>query len=128
MAKKKGKNKIKTNEERQSNWVASLNLYIKGENFKMAKIGTQKIVEVEGIEYTLQFPGHREQTRIQDRCVNEKGTISTEKMAEELFKHVIVNPKVDWDYFDGNEEKGIEPTDGFNELFKEASTFLGDGK
>ncbi|MFQ6391347.1 hypothetical protein ACLNAR_26545 [Priestia aryabhattai] len=94
----------------------------------MAKIGAQKTVKVEGIDYTLQFPGHREKTRIIDRCTTETGAFSNEKMAEELFAHVIVNPKVDWDYFDGNEEKGIEPHDGYDELIKEASTFLRSGK
>ncbi|MED3888143.1 hypothetical protein [Priestia aryabhattai] len=125
---KRNPNNKKTNELRQSNRAASLYLHYKGEIFKMAKIGSQKKVTVEGVEYTLQFPGHREQVRIQDRCTTDRGTFSSEKMAEELFKHVIVDPKVDWEYFDGNEEKGIEPKDGFNELFTAASTFLRDGK
>lgn len=120
MAKKKHKNKIKTNEERQSNWVASLNLYIKGENFKMAKIGTQKTITVEGIDYVLQHPGTREQTRIQDRFLGEGGAFSTEKAAEEMFKHIIVEPKVSFDYFDEH--------DGFEEVLKEAMNFLRSGK
>ncbi|XIH76188.1 hypothetical protein C1N57_28160 (plasmid) [Priestia aryabhattai] len=125
---RKSSKKNKNNITKRSNQAASLYLHYKGEIFKMAKIGSQKTIKVEGIDYTLQFPGHREKTRIMDRCTTESGTFSSEKMAQELFEHVIVNPKVDWDYFDGNEEKGIEPTEGFDELFKEASTFLRSGK
>ncbi|MGG3450183.1 hypothetical protein [Domibacillus aminovorans] len=88
------------------------------------KLGTQKIVEVEGTEYTLQHPGHREATRIQDRVQTGEGKFSTEKFYEELMKHVIVSPKVNWEYFDGNEAKGIEGHDGFDELMKEAAAFL----
>lgn len=88
------------------------------------KLGAQKIVEVEGIEYTLQHPGHRENARIQDRIQMGEGKVSTEKYYEELMKHVIVSPKVNWDYFEGNEKKGIEAVDGFEELMKEAGDFL----
>ncbi|OAH53900.1 hypothetical protein AWH48_11570 [Domibacillus aminovorans] len=88
------------------------------------KLGTQKIVEVEGIEYTLQHPGHREATRIQDRIQLPEGKVSTEKYYEELMKQVIVSPKTNWDYFDGNEAKGIEGHEGFDELMKEAANFL----
>lgn len=86
----------------------------------MAKIGTQKQVTVEGTEYTLQHPGTREYLRIQDRIQEGTGIPSNEKLAEEIFKHVIVEPKVNFDYFDEN--------DGFEELFKEATTFLRTGK
>ena len=57
-----------------------------------------------------------------------EGRISSEKFSEEIFKHVVVNPRVSWDYFDGNEEKGIEAHDGYEELIKEASNFLRTGK
>ncbi|MDE3837937.1 hypothetical protein C0966_00750 [Bacillus methanolicus] len=86
----------------------------------MPKIGTQKTITVEGIEYTLQHPGTREYLRIQDRAQTETGVPSTEKLAEELFKHVIVNPKVSFEYFDEHE--------GFEEVLKEAMTFLRTGK
>ncbi len=125
---KSSKKRKNTNITKRSNQAASLYLHYKGEIFKMAKISSQKTVKVEGVDYTLQFPGHREKTRIIDRCSTETGGFSNEKMAEELFQHVIVDPKVDWDYFDGNEEKGIEAHDGYDELIKEASTFLRSGK
>jgi hypothetical protein len=125
MVNKKPVNKKKNNVTKRSNKAASLFLHTKGEIFKMAtKLGTQKIVEVEGIEYTLQHPGHREATRIQDRVQLGEGKVSTEKYYEELMKHVIVSPKTSWDYFDGNEKKEIEGVDGFEDVMKEAADFL----
>jgi hypothetical protein len=130
--KKKSINKKISNLTKQSNRAASLNLHRKnlrkGEVFKMAKIGTQKQVEIEGVVYTLQYPGARERMRIQDRAQLEGGRMSSEKLAEELFKHVIVDPKVSWDYFDGNDEKGIEPHEGLDELLEEAMNFLKSGR
>lgn len=120
MARKQPIKKKKNNQMKRSNKAASLLFHYKGEIFKMAKIGTQKKVTVEGVEYTLQFPGHREATRIQDRIQTETGGVSNEKFTEELFEHVIVDPKVSWDYFDENE--------GFEEVIKEAATFLRKGK
>ncbi|MED4715431.1 hypothetical protein [Bacillus badius] len=86
----------------------------------MAKIGTQKQVTVEGVDYTLQHPGNREFTRIQDRAQTDQGTFSSEKWADEIMKHVVVEPKVSWEYFDEH--------DGFDEVIKEATTFLRTGK
>lgn len=123
---KKQKN---NNTTKRSNYAASLYLHYKGEIFKMAtKLGTQKQVEIEGVTYTLQHPGQRGFTQIQDRCQMSEGRFSSEKFSEEIFKHVVVDPKVSWDYFDGNEDKGIEAHEGYEELIKEASTFLRTGK
>ncbi|MED3932966.1 hypothetical protein [Priestia megaterium] len=91
------------------------------------KLGTQKEVTIEGVTYTLQHPGQRGFTEIQDRCQMSEGRFSSKKFSEEIFKHVVVDPKVSWDYFDGNEEKGIEAKDGYNELIKAASNFLRTG-
>ncbi|MGC4378253.1 hypothetical protein WD019_15195 [Fictibacillus sp. Mic-4] len=112
--------KKKNNHTRQSNRAASLYLHYKGEIFKMPKIGTQKTITVEGQEYILQHPGTREFIRIQDRIMTENGVPSNEKLAEELFKHVIVDPKVSWEYFDEH--------DGFEEVFQETMSFLRTGK
>lgn len=123
---KKQKN---NNIKKQSNRAASLYLHYKGEIFKMAtKLGTQKEVTIEGVTYTLQHPGQRGFTQIQDRCQMSEGRFSSEKFAEEIFKHVVVDPKIGWDWFDGNDEKEIEAHDGYEELIKEASTFLRTGK
>lgn len=86
----------------------------------MPKIGMQKQVTVEEVEYTLQHPGTRAYAQIQDRIQMENGSPSNEKLSEEVFKHVIVQPKVDFDYFDEHE--------GYEELMKEAFTFLRTGK
>jgi len=109
-----------SNEKRQSKRAVFTHLKLKSEVNKMAKIGTQKTIEVEGIEYTLQHPGTRANVQIQDRTMTDKGIPSMEKMAEEIFKHVIVNPKVDFDYFDEH--------DGYEEVLSEAMTFLRTGK
>ena len=103
--------KKETQARRQSNKAASIYLKLKGEVFNMAKIGTQKTIEVEGIEYTLQHPGTREYTRIMDRATNDNGIPSSEKLADEVFKHVV-NPKVSLEYFDEH--------DGYEDVFKEA--------
>lgn len=118
--KRNRKNKKLNNQTKRSNKAASLLFHYKGEIFKMAKIGTQKQVTVEGVDYTLQHPGNREFTRIQDRAQTDQGTFSLEKWADEIMKHVVVEPKVSWEYFDEH--------DGFDEVIKEATTFLRTGK
>lgn len=112
--------KTKSNVDRQSDRAVFSILKYKSEVFKMAKIGTQKQVTVEGIEYTLQHPGSRESLKIQDRIMQDNGVPSSEKVAEEMFKHIIVEPKVSFDYFDEHE--------GMDEVLKEAMTFLRTGK
>ncbi|QAS54623.1 hypothetical protein HLI_11665 [Halobacillus litoralis] len=86
----------------------------------MAKLGTKKTVTIEGVEYTFQHPGSREQMRIQDRAVNENGVPSSEKIADELFKNIIVEPQVSFEYFDEH--------DGMEEVIQEGMTFLRSGK
>ncbi|AKG05814.1 hypothetical protein AAV35_012675 [Salimicrobium jeotgali] len=86
----------------------------------MAKLGAKKEVEVEGVTYTFQHPGTRAFAQIQDRIQVEGGKMSSERMSEELFKHVIVEPKVDFDYFDEH--------DGYEEVITEAMSFLRSGK
>lgn len=118
---RKSSNKRKNNNNtKRSNQAASLYLHYKGEIFKMAKIGTQKKVTVEEVEYTFQHPGSKEWAKIQDRMIGDNGFVSAEKSSEELFKHVIVDPKVGWDYFDEH--------DGMEQVIKEAMTFLRTGK
>jgi len=112
--------KKSNNQTRQSNRAVFSHLKLKSEVFKMAKIGTQKTIEVEGIEYTLQHPGSRANAQIQDRTMTDKGIPSMEKTAEEIFKHVIVNPKVSFEHFDEH--------DGYDEVLEEAMKFLRTGK
>jgi hypothetical protein len=82
----------------------------------MAKFGEQKVVEIEGTEYTLQHPGIREAVKMRDRCKDMNGQMNEEKYYSALMEHVIVQPKVNWAYFDEH--------DGFNDLMAEAATFL----
>ncbi|MED4977223.1 hypothetical protein NST70_13675 [Weizmannia sp. FSL K6-0777] len=84
----------------------------------MAKIGEQKKVTIDGIEYTLQFPGVREVVRMRDRNKNNVGQLVEEKYYEDVMKNVIVDPKTNWDYW--------EEHDGFKEIMDEAATFLND--
>lgn len=86
----------------------------------MAKIGTKKQVKVEGQEFTFQHPGTRGFAQMQDRIQLEGGKMSSEKLSEEIFKHVIVEPKVDFEYFDEH--------DGYEEVISEAMNFLRTGK
>lgn len=82
----------------------------------MAKFGEKKTIEIEGMEYTFQHPGIREAVKMRDRNKDATGQLSEEKYYTDLMKLVIIEPKVNWDYW--NEH------DGFNEVMTEASTFL----
>lgn len=92
----------------------------------MAKVeGTQKEVKItvtgekgEAVEkvYLLQHPGVREAVRLRGRSKDAMGNMDEEKYYDELMKKVIVQPRTNWDYWEENE--------GFQEVMKEASTFL----
>ncbi|MGG1483552.1 hypothetical protein ABEI56_05630 [Peribacillus castrilensis] len=86
----------------------------------MAKIGKQKKITVEGIDYTLQHPGSEAWLEIQDRIQTGNGMVSNKQMAKEIFTHVIVEPKVNFAHFDENE--------GLEEVMNEATSFLRTGK
>lgn len=64
-------------------------------NFKQKEITTKS-----GKTYTLQHPGVRNVTRINDRVKNKHGVNSEEKICDEMFKHVVVQPKVTIDDFE----------------------------
>lgn len=83
-------------------------------NFKQKQITTSA-----GKEYTLQFPGARQVTRITDRVKNKHGIPSDEKLADEMLAHVVVDPKCRMEDFDGPE--------GYKELveiIQEAFSFI----
>lgn len=73
-----------------------------------------------GVVYTLQHPGARAKARIIDASTGKTGNFSLEKLNEQMFQHVIVEPKVNWAYFDEN-ENGIQDYDA---LIEEATNFL----
>lgn len=70
-----------------------------------------------GKAYTFQFPGVRAAAQISDRVKNRFGVPQEEKLAEEMMKNVIVEPKVNWDYF-GNDKRE------FNDVIAAAFQFL----
>lgn len=78
----------------------------------------QKTVTIDEKEYVLQHPGVRAGVQLRDRAKDINGNLVEEKFYDELMKHVIVSPRVSWDTAD---EMGNA---AFNELMKEASTFL----
>lgn len=69
-------------------------------------------------KYTFQFPGVRKTRELIDRSKNVAGALVLKDYHEELMKHVIIEPKTDWDYWDENE--------GYNRVMDAADTFLGD--
>ncbi|MCR8636183.1 MULTISPECIES: hypothetical protein [Paenibacillus] len=70
-----------------------------------------------GKQYTFQFPGVRAAAQISDRVKNKFGVPLEEKLAEEMMKNVIVDPKISWDYF-GSDKKE------FNDVIAASFRFL----
>lgn len=64
-------------------------------NFKQKTVTTKN-----GKEYVLQHPGVRAATKITDRVKNKHGVPQDEKLADEMFTHVVVEPKVKIESFD----------------------------
>ena len=59
-----------------------------------------KKVTIEGVEYTFQRIPTREWIRLQERCQDRRGNISTERLASEILEHIVVEPKVKIDDFE----------------------------
>jgi hypothetical protein len=66
----------------------------------MTNFNQKKITAKNGKVYTLQHPGVRAVTKINDRVKNKHGVPSEEKVCDEMFKLVVVEPKVNIDSFD----------------------------
>lgn len=64
-------------------------------NFKQKTFTTKN-----GKEFTFQHPGVRTVSKINDRVKNKHGVPSEEKMCDEMFTHVVVEPKVKIEDFD----------------------------
>ena len=61
--------------------------------------------EINGVKYTAQFNGLSAALNAVDSCYIDGGSnISAGKMADYLFEHVIVDPKVSVDDFDSLED------------------------
>lgn len=65
----------------------------------MSVFKQKKFTSQSGKDYVFQFPGIRSITKINDRIKNKYGVTSDEKLAEEMMSHVIVEPKVSFEYF-----------------------------
>lgn len=91
----------------------------KEEVTKLEKLGKQKKVTVQGVEYTLQFPGVRHAQKILDASQIRPGVYNDEIYNGLIMEDVIVEPKINWDYWDENL--------GYRELMREADRFLGEG-
>lgn len=68
-------------------------------NFKQKNITTKS-----GKNYLLQHPGVRNVSRINDRVKNKHGVNSEEKICDEMFKLIVVEPKVTMDSFEDYSE------------------------
>lgn len=73
-----------------------------------------------GTKYTLQNPGARIKTRIIDNSSDKNNKFLLEKLNEQLFANVIVDPKVSWDYF----EQTAEGQQDYDMVIAEAQNFL----
>lgn len=89
--------------------------------YMATKAGSQKefiVTNEQGEEtkYLFQHPGVKGGVQLRGRAKDMNGNLDEEKYYGELMSKVIVQPKVNWDYWEENE--------GFQEVMKEASTFL----
>ncbi|UVI28167.1 hypothetical protein [Paenibacillus spongiae] len=66
----------------------------------MATFKQKTIQTKNGKSYIAQHPGVRTVTKINDRVKNKHGIPSEEKVCDEMFKLVIVEPKVTIESFD----------------------------
>jgi hypothetical protein len=84
----------------------------------VSKFGKQETyTATDGTKYTFQFPGTQAAMELLDRAKNNIGVVVDSKYKVELMEHIIVDPKVSYDYFDEH--------DGFIEVTNEADRFLG---
>ena len=59
----------------------------------------QKEIEVNGQKYLLQNMPFQLFYQMQERCKDKNGNAIPSKMYDEIFKNVIISPKVTWDNF-----------------------------
>lgn len=87
------------------------------EKTPLKKFGAQETFEVEGAEYTLQFPGVRKAQQILDASKMVNNVYNDEAYNTQLMDLVIISPKVNWDYWDEHA--------GYREVMQKADNFLG---
>lgn len=81
------------------------------------KLGKQETFEFGDVEYTFQFPGVRRAQQILDASKSVGGGFVDEAYHTLLMSEIIVEPKINWDYWDDNE--------GYLTVMNKADTFLG---
>lgn len=77
----------------------------------------QRKKEINGTEYTFQFPGVRAANEMADRSKNENGVVMQTKLQEEYWKHIVVDPKVSFDYFDEKSDDYAKVLEVAGEVF-----------
>lgn len=77
----------------------------------------QRKEEINGTEYTFQFPGVRAANEMADRSKNENGVVMQTKLQEEYWKHIVVDPKVSFDYFDEKSDDYAKVLEVAGEVF-----------
>ena len=75
--------------------------------------------EINGVTYVFQHPGKRMITRMVDEATDKDGKRSTEKMMDMAFKHIVVSPEVNFEYFDEPEHE-----DSFDRVTEIIGEFL----
>lgn len=68
-------------------------------------------------KYLFQFPGILKTQELIDGSTNGVGVTITKDYNESLMKHVIVDPKTDWNYWDNHA--------GYRRVMEAADRFLG---
>ncbi|MGG6311564.1 hypothetical protein [Paenibacillus macerans] len=82
----------------------------------MALFKQKEYTSESGKKYTFQHPGVRAVSKINDASKNKFGVVLEERMAEEILKHVIVQPKLKIDDFEDYKE--------YNEVINAAYSFI----
>lgn len=83
----------------------------------MSNFKQKNFTSKSGKKYLFQFPGIRAVSQISDRVKNKFGVPSDEKSADEILKHVLVDPKMKMEDF-GTDIKE------FNEVVFAAMQFM----
>ena len=77
----------------------------------------QKTVTIDGTEYTLQRIPFKFYLELNDRFMGRNGVLQQTPFSEELFKHVVISPKVSLATFEYDYATGME-------LLQEIESFL----
>ena len=92
------------------------------EDFGAEKIGTEEVKTINGVEYKARFGGIATAVRaIDNSYIDGTTNISTEKLADYLFKNVIVSPK-------NLSVDDFESMDDFNEVITFAREVMQGGE